>query len=227
MKYSDQILEELTFHSTAIEGATLTKKETTALLREGIVPAGKPMNQWQMVVDHFQALQFILKMAEEKRPVTIELVQTITAKILQNTGTVYHTALGNIDSSKGEFRKGNVSSGESYFMSYNKVEGQTRKLAALIREKMKTEMAMKEVMELSFIAHLKLVSIHPFYDGNGRASRLLMNYIQAYFNLPLVIVPVNDRDKYISALVETRKSEKQEIFLTFMENCPVGNPITM
>lgn len=58
---------------------------------------------------------------------------------------------------------------------------------------------------------------HPFYDGNGRTSRLLMHYIQAYYGLPPAIVFKEDKaDYYDVALQETRKQENMEIFYTFM-----------
>ncbi len=71
-------------------------------------------------------------------------------------------------------------------------------------------------LEFSFAAHFNLVPIHPFYDGNGRTSRLLMNYIQAYHGLPLAIVFKEDKADYYMALQETRKQENMEIFNTFM-----------
>jgi Fic family protein len=61
-----------------------------------------------------------------------------------------------------------------------------------------------------------LVSIHPFGDGNGRISRLLMNYILAYFDLPLTIVFKEDRIKYIDALEASRNNEQITIFFKFM-----------
>jgi Fic family protein len=74
----------------------------------------------------------------------------------------------------------------------------------------------EEQLKLSFSAHFDLVSIHPFYDGNGRTSRLLMNYIQAYHGLPLAIVFKEDKADYYVALQETRKQEDMQIFYAFM-----------
>jgi Fic family protein len=74
----------------------------------------------------------------------------------------------------------------------------------------------EEQLKLSFTAHFDLVSIHPFYDGNGRTSRLLMNYIQAYHGLPLAIVFKEDKADYYVALQETRKQENMQIFYAFM-----------
>ena len=75
-----------------------------------------------------------------------------------------------------------------------------------------------EAMELSFAAHFDLASIHPFYDGNGRTSRLLMNYIQAYYGLPLATVYKEDRAEYFQALTLTREKEDTKIFQEFMKS---------
>ena len=73
-----------------------------------------------------------------------------------------------------------------------------------------------EQLDLSFDAHFNLVSIHPYYDGNGRTSRLLMNFIQAYYGLPLAIVQSENKAAYIQALVDTSEQENIQIFRDFM-----------
>jgi len=67
-----------------------------------------------------------------------------------------------------------------------------------------------------FKVHFDFVSIHPFGDGNGRASRLLMNFVQCYFGLPLSIVFKQDRIKYINALEDARSKENLKPFYDFM-----------
>ena len=79
-----------------------------------------------------------------------------------------------------------------------------------------TANSVTEKLNICFDAHFDLVTIHPFYDGNGRTSRLLMNYLQLYFNLPLSIVFKEDKAAYFEALQETRKAEDISIFRTFM-----------
>ncbi len=59
-------------------------------------------------------------------------------------------------------------------------------------------------------------NIHPFYDGNGRTSRLLMNALQSFWNLPLAIVFVEDKVEYIEAILASRKTENTEAFVEFM-----------
>lgn len=74
----------------------------------------------------------------------------------------------------------------------------------------------KEILSLSFDAHYDLVQIHPFGDGNGRTSRLLMNFIQRYHGQPLTIVYTEDKADYINALNKARKEEDLNFFREFM-----------
>ena len=70
--------------------------------------------------------------------------------------------------------------------------------------------------ELSFNAHLNLVTIHPWVDGNGRTARLLMNYIQFCYNLFPTKIFKEDREEYISALRLSQEDEVNQPFLDFM-----------
>ena len=203
-------------HSTRIEGSTLTEVETQVLINEGKTPKGKPLEESLMVTDHHAALLFILENAKEKKSISLPFIQAINALVMRNTGKVYNTMLGSVDSRTGAFRKGNVTAGISYFPNFDKVERLTTGLADKLNESLKMSLTLHEQLNLSFDAHFNLVSIHPFYDGNGRTSRLLMNYIQACFELPLAIVYSENKVEYIQALIDTREKEDIQIFRNFM-----------
>lgn len=203
-------------HSTSIEGSTLTENETRLLLDEGITPKGKPLEHSLMVKDHYNALQFTLDHARQKLSCSVEFIRTVNALVMKSTGQVYNTALGQVDATRGEFRKGNVSAGGHYFINYDKVEKRTTLLADKIQDTIASAKTMHAQLELSFDAHFDFVTIHPFYDGNGRTSRLLMNYIQEYFKLPLAIVHKEDRNEYFTALQSAREKEDLTLFHDFM-----------
>ncbi|EHQ24800.1 Fic family protein [Mucilaginibacter paludis] len=203
-------------HSTRIEGSTLTEVETQVLINEGRTPNGKPLEESLMVTDHHAALLFTIENAKAKRTLSIALLQEINALVMRNTGKVYNTMLGTVDSRTGAFRKGNVTAGVSYFPNFDKVERLTTDLIKKLNEAINSPLSIAEQLNLSFDAHFSLVSIHPYYDGNGRTSRLLMNYIQAYYDLPLAIVRSENKAAYIQALIDTRQKENIEIFREFM-----------
>jgi Fic family protein len=203
-------------HSTRIEGSTLTEVETQVLINEGRTPNGKPLEESLMVTDHHAALLFTIENAKAKKALSVSLLQEINALAMKNTGKVYNTMLDTVDSKTGAFRKGNVTTGVSYFPNFDKVERLTKELVKKLNQAMISSLSIAEQINLSFDAHFSLVSIHPYYDGNGRTSRLLMNYIQAYYTLPLAIVRSENKAAYIQALIDTRRQENIEIFREFM-----------
>lgn len=204
-------------HSSSIEGSTLTENETRLLLEEGVTPSGKPLAHSLMVKDHYEALLFVLDAASKKVKPDIDFIKKVNAKVMRSTGSVYQTVFGEIDASKGLFRKGNVSAGGSYFVNFEKVESYTNEFARSLQENLAKAETINDRLKLSFSAHFDLVSIHPFYDGNGRTSRLMMNFIQAYYQLPLAIVYKEDKAAYFSALQEARKEENTDPFNDFMQ----------
>lgn len=211
-------LMAITGHSTRIEGSTLTLQETITLLEKGITAKGKPLMHHQMAVDHHDALLFIIESAKRKLPITAEFIQQIAAKVMRQTGKSVNSALGETSESKGNFRKVNVSAGGRFFVNYDKVLPFVISLTSKLSERLPKAKTTEEIHTLAFIAHFDLVSIHPFTDGNGRVSRLLMNYIQAYHQQPLTIVKAESKTDYIQALEQSREQQSTQPIVSFLAN---------
>ncbi len=209
-----------TFHSTAIEGSTLTQNDTSIFLEHQIPIKGKPMLHHDMVRDYFNAYQFLKNHIQNKPKfeLSIDFIKQINRLVMKNSGSIVHNALGTIDTGNGEIRNFAVRAGTGgYYMAHNKVESA---LIQLIKDVNKSFIDAKTTMQkhhLAFDLHYNFVTIHPFGDGNGRTSRLLMNFVQMCFGEPLSIVFVEDKVEYIKALMETREKEDISIFRTFME----------
>ncbi len=156
----------ITHHSTTIEGSTLTETETRLLLDEGITPAGKPLLHSLMVQDHYNALLFITQKAKENIAITPEFIQEINAAVMKQTGSIYQTVFGELDATKGVFRKGNVSAGNTYFVGYEKVEPLVKKLCKEVNEKLTTENAVAEKLNICFDAHFDLRHFDPSIGSN-------------------------------------------------------------
>ncbi len=206
----------ITHHSTSIEGNTLTLEETTLLLTQGITSRGKPLSEHNMVKDHYEALAFCLENAAAKVVLTPVFLKQLNALVNKNTEQVRNTALGVCDDTKGDFRPGNVSAGATYFVNFNKVVSMAEELCEKLQAKIYTATTNREIYQLSFDAHYYLVSILPWFDGNGRASRLLMNFIQAYHGKPLSMVFIEDKAAYIKSLNDTRAVDDLDIFRNFL-----------
>jgi len=206
----------ITYHSTAIEGSTLTEGQVYNLLDLDIPAKNKPFSEQQMVIDHQKALVFTLNKAKGKTPITETLIKEIGALAVKNTGASYTTALGSFDSTKGDYRLLNVSAGARRFPDAGKVPMLMKTLVVEINKKLKAVKTFRQKCELAFELHYRFVSIHPFADGNGRISRLLMNYILAMFDLPIFYVFKSSRIAYIQGLERARETDNPVVFYNFM-----------
>lgn len=207
----------ITAHSTQIEGSTLSFEETTLLIDEGITPKGKPLEHSLMVKDHHKALTLAIELGKKKSSVSIQSICELNAVAMSSTGKEYSTALGIVDSKKGELRKGAVMVQKRYFPAHDKLPRLLKTLSDQLNEKMSAKLSIRDKINLSYSAHFNLVSIHPHYDGNGRTSRLLMNQIQTRFDLPLSCVYNEDKLEYFEALEKSRETESLEPFTEFMD----------
>lgn len=205
-----------THHSTSIEGSTLTQSQVINLIELGKPAPNKPFEHHQMVYDHYQAIVFVTEAARQKKKLTPEFISQIAAKVMHSTGGYVNTPVGTYDIARGEYRKGSVRAGTRTFPDYAKVARLVLDLCRDANARLMEAGTLREKCDLAFRVHFRLVSIHPFGDGNGRTSRLLMNYVQAYFDLPLSIVFKQDRIRYINALEAARKADDLAPYLEFM-----------
>lgn len=208
------------FHSTAMEGSTLTQTDTAIFLENQIPIKGKPMLHHDMVRDYHHAYLFLKKHSQSKNSniLSIEFIQEINKKVMKNTGSIINNILGTIDTGNGEIRNFAVrATSGGYYMAHNKVPDALATFISTLNFAIKNAKTSVEKHHVAFEAHYNLVTIHPFGDGNGRTSRLLMNYIQMLFNEPLSIVYAEDKEEYIKALIETREKKDINVFKSFME----------
>jgi Fic family protein len=206
----------VTYHSTAIEGSTLTEGQVYNLLDLDMPAKNKPFTEQQMVIDHQKALIFTLNKAKERLPLTETLIQEIGSLVVKNTGSIYSTALGTFDSTRGEYRLLNVFAGARRFPDSTKVPALMKTLVSEINALIPDVKTFSQKCELAFELHYRFVSIHPFADGNGRTSRLLMNCILAMFDLPVFYVFKSSRIAYIQALERARETGNPAVFYDFM-----------
>ncbi|QJD81498.1 Fic family protein [Spirosoma rhododendri] len=169
-----------------------------------------------MVVDHQTAQQQVLDWATQHEPLNRARLQAIAAAVMRQTGGPTNTLLCTFDSSLGEFRTVSAMAGSRMFMDARKVPAAVDTLLKEMNTLLPAAKTVRQVYDLSFKVHFQLLSIHPFGDGNGRTSRLLMNYVQQYHGLPLSLVYAHDRTAYIAALEESRRQEDTKPIADFM-----------
>ena len=218
--YEKFYLYSIITHSTAIEGSTVTEVEAQLLFDEGITSSKRTMVEQMMNLDLKVAYEYGMQWIRKHDPITVEWLVTLASKVMARTGSEYHSPGGDFDASKGELRKLNVTAGiggRSY-MSYLKVPMALQAFCEELNRR-RSEIDPSDiaaVYELSFWAHFELVTIHPWADGNGRTSRLLMNLLQMEYGVLPTKVLKEDKAEYIQALIDTREEEDMEIFLNCM-----------
>lgn len=217
--YAKFYLYSIITHSTAIEGSTVTEVENRLLFDEGI-GAQKPLIEQMMNLDLKAAYEQSIVYAREHTDYSVELLCGLSALVMKNTGSEYNTMLGNFSAAKGELRLLNVSAGiggRSY-LSYQKVPSRLQEFCQWLNKERKSLNIsdIEAIYDLSFEAHYRLVNIHPWADGNGRMSRLVMNMIQYEYAVVPSIMKKEKRKQYISSLEQSEETENSKKFKTFM-----------
>lgn len=215
LDYEKFCMISIVWHSTKIEGCSLTETDTKVLLENDITAAGKPLKDHLMIKDHFAAFQYIKEQAKKKRKLSIDFIKEISAILMKNTGGFTNTVLGSFDTSKGDLRLAQVYVDKKYFPDFKKVPSLLENLCNSVNDKI-DNINGDDIIKLASDIHYNFVNIHPFGDGNGRTARLLMNYIQLYHNETLVKIFTEDRVEYIDKLNETEEKENLEIFREFI-----------
>lgn len=180
--YNNAFEVEFTHNSTAIEGNTLTLMETKVILEDGISIGGKALREIYEIVNHKKAFQYVKQCVKEGLPLSEKIVKDIHALVMENIliGGIYRN-------------EEVVISGASHIPpARNEMYVQIKNFFADLMYK-----TALHPIELAAWTHAEFVRIHPFQDGNGRTSRLIMNYqLMSCGFLPVSIAKENRLDYY-------------------------------
>jgi Fic family protein len=186
-----------TYNTQRIEGSTLSLRETAQLLEEGISPSGKPVGDIKEAEAHQKVF---FEMLELKRDLSLPLILDWHWNIFQQTKPDI----------AGRIRKHGVRiTGSDYvppapvelqpmlnefFRWYNRAKGRTNPV------------------ELAALVHLRFVTIHPFSDGNGRISRLMMNFVLHRNQYPMFSIEYKRRVSYYRVLERSQLGRDERTF---------------
>ena len=193
-----------TYHSNAIEGNTLTLKETKVAL-EGITIGGKTLREHFEAINHKDAIYFIEELAQKEDRLSEYSIKQIHSLILKNID----------DENKGKYRTTNViiSGAEHKPPQSFEVQSQMQEFIKKYNE----NITKLHPIELASFVHIEFVKIHPFIDGNGRTSRLLMNLELIKAGFPPVVIELEDRLEYYKALDIAHTENDYKPFLELMK----------
>lgn len=197
LKLKEQFGIEMTYNSNAIEGNKLTLKETFLVINEGLTIKGKSLKDHLEAKDHYEALNYLYDLIEKDKKHTVSevFIRSIQQLVAKDVDPNY----------AGKYRTGNVIITGS---DHNPPDTSSvpHLMADLVEWIGKNQKKLHSI-ELSAILHHKLVFIHPFFDGNGRTARLVMNLTLMQKGYPLVMVLKNDRRRYYDSLAKADRGE--------------------
>lgn len=182
------------YHSNAIEGSTLTLRETAMILKEGITIAEKPIKEHLEVIGHKDAFEYIIELTDRKTTLSERVIKEIHSLILMNDRE-----------NKGVYRKVPV-----IIMGSEHKPPQPYMISKLMEELISdynNTLCHLNIIEAISEFHLRFESIHPFIDGNGRTGRLLLNFELMKSGLLPVNIKFTDRMKYYDCFDDYRKNK--------------------
>jgi Fic family protein len=204
-----QALElEYTFESNRIEGNTLTLKETDLVINEGLTISGKSMREHLEAINHKDAILLVKELAQAETIIAAKDVLSIHQLVLRGIENSYAGKYRNVQ----VMIKGSTHLPPAPYL----VEKQMEDFFYWYQDNRK---AMHPVL-LAAEMHERLVTIHPFIDGNGRTSRLLMNLIllQSGYVIANIKGDTKSRMAYYTALEEAQTKGKKDTFLKLVAN---------
>ena len=181
----EEFMVEFTYNSNAIEGNTLTLKET-AMALEGMTIDQKPLKDHLEAVGHRDAFLYVQDIAKNNAPLSESMIKNIHALVLMNR-----------PEDKGVYRKIPVKIMGAYTepVAPYMIEP---KMAELITINEEREQLMNVIERIARF-HIEFEGIHPFIDGNGRTGRLIMNLDLIRNGYPPINVKFTDRKRYYEA----------------------------
>jgi Fic family protein len=200
-KIKESLSIEWTYNSNSIEGNSLSLRETQMVLQEGITIKGKSLREHFETYNHDKAIDYLFSIVNEDYVLRSMDILSLHGLVLRSIE----------DDFAGRLRNGGVRISGANFVppNANKISDLLDELIIFIN----TNPLQLNDIELATVFHHKLVWIHPFFDGNGRTVRLVMNLLLMRCGFPPAIILKNDRKKYYEALNQANGGNYQKLTL--------------
>ncbi|MBO6117472.1 MAG: Fic family protein [Bacteroidales bacterium] len=202
-RLEEKFMFEFNYNSNHIEGNTLTYGQTELLLKFGEVTDNAKMKDLEDMKAHNLCLKIIKEEAKDKeRSLTESFIRNLHHTMLREdysetkNGKTYTVHAGIYKT-----RPNSVKTITGEVFEYASLEETPSLMSDLIAWYNKEEQNNRlSVIELASLFHYRYIRIHPFEDGNGRISRLIVNYILTKHNYPMIVVKTEDKQNYLSTL---------------------------
>lgn len=195
-------------HSCAIEGNSFSVDDTRELKEKGLgmIPAGKTLFEAFEMLDHFEAFEYVMQNAQH--PLDEALLKEINKRVSLHT-----ISYRSPEAIPGEYTTTDMAAGDTVFGDHEQLIAKVPKLLESTEKAIASAAVHPMILAARF--HGFYEYLHPFRDGNGRTGRLVSNYILLRSGHPLLIIPSEARQEYISALRMIRTEATDEHLVRF------------
>lgn len=195
-------------HSCAIEGNSFSVDDTRELKEKGLgmIPAGKTLFEAFEMLDHFEAFEYVMQNAQH--PLDEALLKEINKRV-----TLHTISYRSPEAIPGEYTTTDMAAGDTVFGDHEQLIAKVPKLLESTEKAIASAAVHPMILAARF--HGFYEYLHPFRDGNGRTGRLVSNYILLRSGHPLLIIPSEARQEYISALRMIRTEATDEHLVHF------------
>ncbi|ALQ34671.1 Fic family protein [Fusobacterium hwasookii] len=204
-EYMEDMLVRMAHHSTAIEGNTLTQAETISILIHNFIPRDMSEREYYEVKNYRKAFNTLL---EADRKITTELIKKYNKDIMENL----HDLNGKFKTTQNLILGAEFEPTKPYLVPFE-IEDWCNNLSYRL-DNAKTN---EEKVEIIMDQHIKFEKIHPFNDGNGRTGRLLIIHSCLKEDLEPIIIPKEEKGKYINLLASENLKELTKWALQLQE----------
>ncbi|WP_161979483.1 Fic family protein [Streptococcus sp. S784/96/1] len=197
--YLDDILVRMAYHSSGIEGNTITLPETVSIILENTLPTNrKSIREFYEIENHKQAFHYLLDLLAENKPFNLGQIQDMHALLLDR-----------LQHDRGQFKKQQnaIIGAEFKTASPEETPLLMRQWADNTAYRLDIALTQKDILEVLADTHIQLERIHPFSDGNGRTGRLALMYLAMKYLKSPVIISKDYRAEYMEHLAnqDTKK----------------------
>ena len=195
-------------NSCAIEGNSFSVDDTRELKEKGLgmIPAGKTLFEAFEMLDHFEAFEYVMQNAQH--PLDEALLKEINKRVSLHT-----ISYRSPEAIPGEYTTTDMAAGDTVFGDHEQLIAKVPKLLESTEKAIASAAVHPMILAARF--HGFYEYLHPFRDGNGRTGRLVSNYILLRSGHPLLIIPSEARQEYISALRMIRTEATDEHLVRF------------
>lgn len=225
-KLQDEILKKINYkfrldwnyHSNAMEGNSLTRQETRSIMINNVTIDGKTLKDILEIKGHDQVISEILQIGKGELRLSERRIKDIHKAIMHEDNPAFHGKIGEWKTEDNHVI--NYKGEKFYFSHHSEVKDEMHELInwlSKVSENTDASDIKRHPVYIAFELHLRFVSIHPFYDGNGRTARILMNLILISFGYPPVILKLKDKNTYNQYLADIQGyGGASDLFMEFM-----------